>query len=208
MSLLCSSPLSIDERRVLLGRARQAITEAVCAGGIADFPLPAGRLGQPGSAFVTVHCAGRLRGCVGRTDRALPLAETVVQCAISAGIHDARFRPLQPAELSEVDIEISVLSEAQPIKPQAIETGRHGLAVSRGDRRGLLLPQVAAGRRWSAMQFLEETCRKAGLEPTAWQDPETKVLGFTAEVFSESELASDGTCAEAGFRAAKKLGSA
>jgi AMMECR1 domain-containing protein len=62
------------------------------------------------------------------------------------------------------------------------------LLVSRGKNRGLLLPQVAAERSWSAQRFLEETCSKAGLPVDAWRDPETQLLAFTAEVFAEREF--------------------
>jgi AmmeMemoRadiSam system protein A len=184
----CSQLLSSDDRRALLGRARTAVTEAVCSESIADFPAPTARLAEPGSAFVTIHCAGRLRGCVGCTDRTLALAEVVAQCAIGAAMRDARFRPMQPAELGRMSIEISVLSELSPLAPDAFKPGTHGVVVSRGDRRGLLLPQVAVERGWSIERFLEETCRKAGLEPNAWRDPETQILGFTAEIFSEMDF--------------------
>jgi AMMECR1 domain-containing protein len=60
--------------------------------------------------------------------------------------------------------------------------------ISCGIRRGLLLPQVAVEYRWTRERFLEETCRKAGLLPDAWQDPETQIEVFTAEVFSESDF--------------------
>ena len=188
MHLPYSPPLPSDDRRALLGRARQAITQAVCSQSIADFPAPAGRLAEPGGAFVTIHCASRLRGCVGRTDRTLALAETVAQCAIGAALRDTRFRPIEPAEIDRMSIEISVLSELQLLAHDELEAGKHGLVIVRGERRGLLLPQVAAERGWSIERFLDETCGKAGLEPGAWRDPETKVLAFTAEIFSEVDF--------------------
>jgi len=186
------------------------IVEVVRSQTIAELPVPAGRLAEPGSAFVTVHCAGRLRGCVGRMDRTLPLAEVVAQCAIGAAMHDTRFRRLQAHEIDEMEIEISVLSELESVGPQAIEVGTHGIAVSRADRRGLLLPQVASERGWSAERFLEETCRKAGLEPDAWRDPQTSLQAFTAEIFSEADLPGlhlEGAKAT-GIPAEKKKGSA
>jgi AmmeMemoRadiSam system protein A len=188
MPPLCSPLLSSEDRRVLLGRARLAISEAVCRQNFADFPVPSGKLAEPGSAFVTVLCSSRLRGCVGRTDRTLALAEAVAQCAIAAALCDTRFRPMEPAELDRMSVEISVLSELQPMAQDAFAVGTHGIAVCRGERRGLLLPQVAAERGWSVERFLEETCRKAGLAPGAWRDPETQILGFTAEVFSEADF--------------------
>lgn len=179
--------LSVEDRRDLLIRARRVIVEAVRNQAIANLPAPSGRLAEPGSAFVTIHCLGRLRGCVGRTDRTLPLAEVVAQCAIGAVMHDTRFRPLEAHEIGEMEIEISVLSELQPSSPDALKIGTHGIAVNRGERRGLLLPQVAAERNWSVDRFLEETCRKAGLEPDAWRDSQTTLLAFTAEIFSETD---------------------
>jgi AmmeMemoRadiSam system protein A len=118
----------------------------------------------------------------------LSLAETVVQAAMGAARRDPRFASIAPEELAHVEIEISVLSEPQPIEAASIEVGRHGLLVIRGRNRGLLLPQVAAERAWSAGRFLEETCRKAGLPPGSWLDPETELRAFTAEVFGEKEI--------------------
>jgi AmmeMemoRadiSam system protein A len=185
------SPLCSEERRALLDRARQAITHVVryqSIEGLPAFPALSGKLAEPGSAFVTVHCAKRLRGCVGRTDRTLTLAEVVAQCAIGAALHDRRFRPIDESELPAMTIEVSVLSELQPATPDALEVGTHGVMICRGERRGLLLPQVAAERGWSVEQFLQEVCRKAELPPAAWKDPETKIFAFTAEVFSESDF--------------------
>ncbi len=182
------SPLSHDDRRALLARARAAIVEMVTQHRIPDFPPAVGPLAMPGSAFVTVRCFGKLRGCIGRTNSTEPLAETVTQCAISAALDDPRFAPLAPGDIPGLEIEISVLSEMTPISATAIEPGKHGLLVVQGPRRGLLLPQVALEHHWSAERFLAETCQKAGLARDAFRDPETKLFGFTAEVFSEAEL--------------------
>jgi AmmeMemoRadiSam system protein A len=179
---------SSDDRRALLTRARQAIVEAVVHQDIACLPQPAGRLAEPGGAFVTLHLRGRLRGCIGRSESSGPLAETVAQCAIGAALHDPRFSPVNKEELPELEIEISVLSALSPISVDAIEVGMHGLLVSRAEKRGLLLPQVAAERQWTAEQFAAETCRKAGLDRDAWRDPQTRLLGFTVEVFSEADF--------------------
>jgi len=81
-----------------------------------------------------------------------------------------------------------VLSVPERIDPRQIEAGKHGLIVSRGWQRGVLLPQVAVEQRWESIRFLEETCVKAGLEREAWKQSETVILAFTADVFSESEI--------------------
>lgn len=155
---------------------------------VPDLPPAVGRLAEPAGAFVTLRSNGRLRGCIGRTDAAHSLGETVVQCAITAALQDPRFGALPIEELAGLEIEISVISQLRPASPEQIQRGVHGIVVSRGASRGLLLPQVAIERGWSAMQLLEAACQKAGLEAGAWRDPETKLLTFTAEVFSEASL--------------------
>jgi len=181
-------PLCSDDRRELLALARAALTEAVLHNRVPDLPPPAGRLAERAGAFVTLHHQGRLRGCVGLSGRSLSLGETIVQSAVSAARNDPRFTAIGAWELSEVEIEISVLSVPEAIAPGAIQAGTHGLLVIRGSHRGLLLPQVAVERSWPALRFLEETCRKAGLEPDDWRHPQTQLLAFTAEIFSEREF--------------------
>lgn len=183
--------LSREHRLALLALARHAISEVVFRGDFPDLPPPSGRLAEFGAAFVSVHCNGKLRGCVGRTSCDISLAETVAQCAIGAALQDPRFRPLRKEEFAKLEIEISVLSEWLPLAPEQIQVGVHGIVVSREDRRGLLLPQVAAERKWSAERFLEEACRKAGLPLDAWRDPQTSLCAFHADVFSEASLTAE-----------------
>ena len=68
-----------------------------------------------------------------------------------------------------------------------VEVGRHGLVVSLGTHRGLLLPQVPVECGWDRETFLEQTCRKAGLPPDAWRKGAT-LQAFTAEVFRDGEI--------------------
>jgi AmmeMemoRadiSam system protein A len=184
------SSLAEREKQLLLQLARSALALGVAAGAgnkppPQDFPNEE-FLQQPAGAFVTLHRRGRLRGCVGQLPGCDSLAEVVTHCARSAAMHDSRFDPVQPAELSEIEIEISVLSALEDVTLEVIEAGKHGLVVSQGRQRGVLLPQVASQFNWSAQRFLEETCVKAGLEREAWKEPATRVQAFTAEVFSEA----------------------
>ena len=149
-----------------------------------------------GGAFVTLHRRGRLRGCVGQVASGGSLVETVARCARSAALEDPRFDRVRPDELGEIEIELSVLSHLEIIAPQQIQAGKHGLMVSLGKERGVLLPQVATQFRWSGQRLLEETCVKAGLDRDAWKNPEVRVHAFTAEIFSESDVGESG--AEAG----------
>jgi uncharacterized protein len=101
-------------------------------------------------------------------------------------LQDPRFAPMRVTDLNRLQVEISLLSQPEPIGINAIEIGRHGLIVVSGDRRGLLLPQVAVEHRLDREQFLSETCRKAHLLRDAWRDARTQILGFTCEVFSDT----------------------
>jgi AmmeMemoRadiSam system protein A len=132
-----------------------------------------------------------LRGCIGVVDAFEPLGESIARCAANAALHDPRFSPVRADELPELEIELSLLSPLEPILPEKIEIGKHGLLISQGSKRGLLLPQVAVEHKFGRDQFLEETCRKAGLNANAWQEPETQILGFACEVFSEGECAGE-----------------
>jgi AmmeMemoRadiSam system protein A len=183
--------LSEADRQSLLELARRAIAEAV------SLQKPAGCIPQSGvfaekrGVFVTLHARGRLRGCIGVIEAFEPLGESITRCAASAAFEDPRFSPVSAEELGELQIELSLLSPPEPILPRNIEIGKHGLLISQAVKRGLLLPQVAVQHKLSREQFLEETCRKAGLPPLAWQEPETQILGFTCEVFSESATIAD-----------------
>jgi len=150
-------------------------------------PAPSPHLAELRGAFVTLHLAGQLRGCVGFVQPTRGLYHTVMEAALNAAFHDPRFLPVSEEEAPGLEVEISVLSPLRPIAPQQIVVGRHGLVVSRGSYRGLLLPQVAVENGWNAATFLEQTCLKAGLPGDAWQHGAT-LQGFVAEVFGEGAL--------------------
>ena len=175
-----------DERRQLLAIARDAIARS-----LGDTPAPhpapcAGRLAEPGGAFVTIRIGGQLRGCIGYIESPLPLAKVVAEVALKSARQDPRFPPLLPGELGEAALEVSVLSPLQPVKDTGdIRIGVHGLLLELGPHRGLLLPQVALEYGWDVGEFLENTCRKAGLREGAWKDPGSKLFMFTAEVCNE-----------------------
>ena len=89
-------------------------------------------------------------------------------------------------ELDDIDIEISVLTPTQRITDvNEIEVGKHGIIISKGRYKGLLLPQVATEYGWDRETFLEHTCRKAMLPPGAWKDKDTVIEIFSAEIFHE-----------------------
>ncbi len=184
------SPLSSDDRRLLLQIARKSIVEAVIFGRPWRPAAHSGSLGEPRGAFVTLSRRDQLRGCVGQPLSLEPLVQTVARCAVLAAREDSRFAPVGPGEVAELTIEISALSPMESVQPDKIEIGRHGLWIEAGNDRGLLLPQVATEHGFTRERFLAETCEKAGLAREAWKLPEARILAFTAEVFSERELGS------------------
>jgi AmmeMemoRadiSam system protein A len=172
------------ERRHLLERARNAIAAAV---GVppAQRQSAGPSLTHRAGAFVTLRLGSHLRGCIGYPAPDLPLVAVVERCAVSAALSDPRFPALDPSELSEIALEISVLGAIQPVKDiSEVEVGRHGLIAQLGARRGLLLPQVAREWEWDREAFAAQTCQKAGLPPDAWKHG-AQLFTFEADVFGE-----------------------
>ena len=135
-------------------------------------------------AFTTLYHRGDLRGCVGYVFPVASLYRTVAETTRGAAFEDSRFLPVSREEAPDLEVSLSILSRLEPIEPEEIEIGRHGLLVSFGAYRGLLLPQVAAEHGWDRITFLEQTCKKAGLPRNAWQAG-AKLEVFTAEVFGD-----------------------
>ena len=175
---------SLKERRALLALSRAAITSA-----LENKTIERGKAERPFSlrrgVFVTINVHGKLRGCIGVIEPRGPLGDSIIHCAQNAAFHDPRFPALRREELPGLEIEISLLSELFPIALNQIQIGKHGLLIATESHRGLLLPQVATENRLSREEFLEETCRKAGLPRDAWRAPQTKIYAFTCEIFRE-----------------------
>jgi AmmeMemoRadiSam system protein A len=179
--------LSEGDAKAILDLARRAVAEAVCQDRLPGIIPQTGIFEQQCGVFVTLHVAKRLRGCIGVIETKDPLGESIVRCAGGAALMDPRFDPVQPEEIDNVEIEVSLLSPVQRIRPEEIEIGKHGLVVEQGFHRGLLLPQVAVEHHLSREQFLRETCQKAGIAADAWKAQETRIYGFTCEILSESK---------------------
>ena len=179
--------LSEKQKKFLLNLARETIkaeTEKIKVN--IDCPVEPIYQSKTG-AFVTLHKSGKLRGCIGYVIAYKSLFETIKEMARAAAFNDPRFPPLQKSELENIEIEISVLSEMIPVRSiEEIKIGRDGLLIRNSYASGLLLPQVATEWKWDRKTFLEQTCNKAGLNRNCWQEPDTEILRFTAEIFSES----------------------
>ena len=174
-----------EERAVLLRLAHESILSALERREISLTP-PLPHLEEPRGAFTTIYSHGNLRGCVGYVFPVASLYRTVAETARAAAFEDTRFSPVSLQEAAELDVSLSILSPLRVISPEEVEIGRHGLVVSQGGRRGLLLPQVPVEHQWDRVTFIEQTCRKAGLPLEAWRLGAT-LEAFTAEVFGDRE---------------------
>jgi AmmeMemoRadiSam system protein A len=185
--------LSESQRALLLGVARQSIEHGLKQ----RRPLPVvpaehPPFDLPGASFVTLHRQGALRGCIGSLEAHRPLLLDVAQNAYAAAFRDPRFEPLQPQELEDLDIDISILSSPEALSfdnQQAlldqIRPGVDGLILEDGARRGTFLPSV-----WSSLpdkaDFLAQLKLKAGLPVDYWSD-KLKVWRYTTECFGEQD---------------------
>ncbi len=180
--------LTRDERQLLLELARTTLEAELGPRNPPRMEVAEGPLCEHRGAFVTLTLDGQLRGCIGHVTGVEPLWRSVVNNAQGAAFRDPRFTPLKPEELDEVVIEISALSPLEAVEgPDEVIVGSHGLLVERGLSRGLLLPQVAARYGWDAVTFLDQTCRKAGMEPGCWRAPDAAIHRFTVDSFSEED---------------------
>lgn len=177
--------LDQDEQRYLLGLARDTIEGFLKTGKRPRPKAALPSLSEKRGAFVTLKVDDQLRGCIGYPLPYKPLAETVAEMALAAATQDCRFPPIQADELKRLKIEISVLTLPRPVQNvNEIEVGRHGIIVSKGIAKGLLLPQVPTEYGWDRETFLRHGCLKAGLDEGEWRKG-AQIEVFEAQVFSE-----------------------
>ncbi len=190
-----SQRLSGAEGQWLLRLAREAMARAVQSQPLPPLPpdVPP-RLWEPGAAFVTLRTkdTGRLRGCIGSIIATRPLVEDVRDHAVDAALHDPRFPPVAPAELSNLALEVSYLTPLQPLtyrSPQdllaRLRPGIDGVLLRDGWRQATFLPQV-----WHSLPepeaFLSHLCLKMGAAPTCWQRP-LEVFTYQVQAFQEPD---------------------
>ena len=112
-----------------------------------------------------------------------------MEMAAAAATQDERFEPLTAADVRHTEIELTLIDRVHPIWPDDVVVGTHGLYLVKGRHRAVILPQVAVQEGWDAPTFLGECARRAGLEAEAYNDKETMVFAFTAQVFSDATVA-------------------
>ena len=124
----------------------------------------------------------------------MALYKAIIQAAKGAAFEDPRFPPLREDQFDDLRVEISVLTEPEAIEVKdpkeyldEIEIGKDGLMIKDEFGSGLLLPQVAVEWKWDTKEFLDQTCRKAGLEPDCWCNLKRNVYKFQAQVFAEEK---------------------
>lgn len=115
--------------------------------------------------FVSLHKDGELRGCIGTISTTTPsVVDEIRQNAISAGTEDPRFPPVQGEELPFLEYSVDVLGEAEAVQDTSeLDAQRYGVIVSRGWKRGLLLPALDGVD--SVAEQLRIACLKAGIDP-------------------------------------------
>jgi AmmeMemoRadiSam system protein A len=177
--------LNIDQQRFLLQLARDAIRWHFESGKPPPVAVEEGMLKEKRGAFVTLKREEQLRGCIGYPLPHDPLYLTVMEAAVMAATQDHRFPSLTLEELPDARIEISVLTLPRKVEDASeVTIGEHGIIMTQGLNRGLLLPQVPVEWDWDRDTFLRHGCLKAGLEEDAWEKG-AEIQVFSAQVFSE-----------------------
>jgi len=198
MSVNVGFKFSREEGVFLVGLARDAIERALLS---EETPIPidvSEKLTKECGVFVTLNKqdgdSHSLRGCIGLPYPVKPLTEAVIYSAVNAALNDPRFPPVSLKEMDFIILEVSILTPPEELDvdvpkdiPDRIEVGVDGLIVSRGNQRGLLLPQVAVDWGWDAEEFLTQCCLKAWLQPDAWLLLDTTISKFQTIIFSEVE---------------------
>lgn len=178
------SSLTAEEKQQLLSLARKTITEYISTGKVPDPPVPGPRLAANAAAFVTINRQGTLRGCIGTMQPVMPLYKSVVANAVAASSRDPRFPPMKRSELTDMEVEVSVLSPFEKLDDASrVQIGRHGLYLVKGKNTAVFLPQVPVEQGWDRTAYLEHLARKAGLENNGWKD--ATLYTFTADVLRE-----------------------
>lgn len=189
--------LSNDEKRALLVLARAAVETWVRSEQLVDLQDVVGRfpkLESERACFVTLRQQGQLRGCIGSLEPRRTLADDVRRNAVSAAVHDTRFRPVSEAELATLSYSISVLDLPRPLQgvgaedlPAYLEKHRPGVIIEYRGRRSTFLPSV-----WEDLadpeDFLTRLCIKQGSPAPCWRDPAARISTYGSIYFAEKDV--------------------
>jgi AmmeMemoRadiSam system protein B/AmmeMemoRadiSam system protein A len=184
------SSLNEEEQQYLLRLARQTLEQYLQDGTLPDVDESelSGILTAKKACFVTLNKHGMLRGCIGVLTPHDNLYKAVMENAVNAAVNDPRFKPVTYEELSEITIEISVLSSPERIfyddNDLLNQIEGRGVIISAGFNRATYLPQV-----WEQLpdpeEFISQLCSKAGLPADFWKRGTLEIYVYTAQVFGE-----------------------
>ena len=185
--------LTKEDGNVLIETVKKSIKEYIMNNTMITPPQDCSEnLQENLGVFVTLNKNKSLRGCIGYLEPTGPLINTVIGVSISAATSDPRFPKLTKKELSEIEIEVTVLTKPKIIQvsnpseyPNKITIGEDGLIIEKGMHKGLLLPQVATEHNMDSEEFLSNTCVKAGLDPKSWLNEDVKIYSFQGQIFKE-----------------------
>jgi uncharacterized protein (TIGR00296 family) len=191
-----SFEIELEEGAYIVQIARKAVEEKLTNNikiKVSDVP---NKLLTKCGVFVTLNKVEgglhTLRGCIGFPYPVMPLVEATIDAAISAATRDPRFHPVDFKEMKSITCEVSILTPPEIITvgssnqyPKKVFVGNDGIIITRGQNKGLLLPQVPVEWGWDAEEFLTQCCLKARLQPDAWLLPGTQVYKFNAIIFKE-----------------------
>ncbi|HEY5911573.1 MAG TPA: AmmeMemoRadiSam system protein B [Verrucomicrobiae bacterium] len=180
-----------SDRQFMLELARKTVASAVTTNLEPEVKNPPEKTTRKGACFVTLTKAGTLRGCIGNLIAQGPLYQAIIDNARGAALRDPRFPPVSPGEVNEVKIEVSVLSEPQPLPFKSpddllgkLKPFEDGVLLRIGGRTATFLPQVWA-QLPDKVDFLDHLAQKAGCERGAWRGKETSVSIYHVECFEE-----------------------
>ncbi len=173
-----------DTGKAALSLARSAV-ETYCRKEEVISPpsdLPGKLTEEESGVFVTIEKRGDLRGCTGTFQPTREnIAREIIYNAIGSAFRDPRFKPVGPAELDDLVYTVSFLSEPEKITgPDELDPDRYGVIVEKGQRRGLLLPDLEGVD--TVEQQLEIARRKAGI---ASGEAGVDLKRFEVEKYSE-----------------------
>ncbi|MCX6800898.1 MAG: AmmeMemoRadiSam system protein A [Candidatus Diapherotrites archaeon] len=187
--------LNEKEKKFCVSLARKSI-EYFFSGGallkLSEKVVPKNLLEEK-ACFVTLTNGSELRGCIGHLDAMQPLYLDIIENAVNAAFQDSRFNPLSKNELSDLKIEVSVLTDAVEMKFSSpadllkkIVAGKDGLIIRKGFRSATFLPSV-----WEEIEtkeeFLSHLCLKAGLAPDEWVRLGMRVFRYGAILATEEQ---------------------
>ncbi|NEW83051.1 MAG: AmmeMemoRadiSam system protein B [Mariniphaga sp.] len=178
--------ISAEDKLAMLKLARESITRyLIYPKSEVLKPISSAIMNEHFGAFVTLKKEGKLRGCIGRFEPSTSLYQTITEMAIAAATRDSRFDPVTIKEISQIKIEISILTPLKKINSiDEIEPGKHGIYIKKGLNSGTFLPQVATETGWTKEEFLGHCARdKAGIGWEGWKTAE--LYTYEAIVFGE-----------------------